>query len=47
MILYDRNRWFVALFSWRGTALRRAKWRVLSMTLYAVIIQIAYEVGLS
>src|SRR4051794_14529115 len=47
MILYDRNRWFIALFSWRGTALRRAKWRVLSMTLYAVIIQIAYEVGMS
>ena len=32
MILYDRNRWFNAVFSWRGTALRRAKWRVLSMT---------------
>ena len=47
MILYDRNRWFSALFSWRGTALRRAKWRVLSMTLYAIIIQVAYEVGVS
>src|SRR3954451_4246789 len=47
MILYDRNRWVNAVFSWRGTALRRAKWRVLSMTVYAVIIQVAYEVGVS
>jgi ion channel-forming bestrophin family protein len=47
MILYDRNRWFNAVFSWRGTALRRARWRVLSMTLYALSIQAAYEVGVS
>jgi putative membrane protein len=47
MILYDRNRWFSAVFSWRGTALRQAKWRVLSMTVYAAIIQVAYEVGVS
>jgi putative membrane protein len=47
MILYDRNRWFNAVFSWRGTALRRAKWRVLAMTLYAGIIQVAYEVEVS
>lgn len=45
MILYDRNRWFHAVFSWRGTALRRAKWRVLSITLYAILIQFSYEVG--
>jgi putative membrane protein len=47
MILYDRNRWLNAVFSWRGTALRRAKWRVLTMTLYALMIQVAYEVGVS
>jgi putative membrane protein len=47
MIRYDRNRWFNAVFSWRGTALRRAKWRVLAMTIYAAIIQVAYEVGVS
>ena len=47
MILYDRNGWFNAVFSWRGTALRRAKWRVLSMVVYAGIIQVAYEVGVS
>jgi putative membrane protein len=47
MILYDRNRWFNALFSWRGTALRRAKWRVLVMTLYALVIQVAYAAGVS
>jgi putative membrane protein len=47
MISYDRHRWFNAVFSWRGTALRRAKWRVLSMTLYAIVVQLAYEVGAS
>src|SRR5262249_6321766 len=47
MILYDRHRWFRALFSWRGTALRQAKWRVLAMTSYALIIQVAYELGVS
>jgi len=45
MILYDRNRWLDAVFSWRGTALRRAKWRVLAVTLYAAIVQFAYEAG--
>ena len=47
MINYNRNRWFNAVISWRGTALRQAKWRVLSMTLYAFVIQVAFEVGLS
>lgn len=47
MILYDRNQWFGAVFSWRGTALSRAKWRVLAVTLYAVAIQVAFEVGVS
>src|SRR3954447_4316296 len=47
MILYDRNRWLNAVFSWRGTALRRAKWRVLSMVLYAGMIEAAYKLGLS
>ncbi|WP_422929170.1 bestrophin family protein [Singulisphaera sp. PoT] len=47
MILYDRNRWFNAVFSWRGTSFRRAKWRVLSMTLYAAFIQLAFALELS
>jgi putative membrane protein len=47
MILYDRNRWLSAVFSWRGTALRRAKWRVLSMTMYAVIVEAAYALSVS
>lgn len=47
MILYDRHRWLYAVFSWRGTALSRAKWRVLALTLYAGLVQIAYEVGAS
>jgi putative membrane protein len=45
MIAYDRNRWFNAVFSWRGTALRRAKWRVMSVTLYAFAIEGLYVVG--
>ncbi len=47
MIQYNRNRWMSAVFSWRGTALRRAKWRVLAMTMYAIVIHAAYEVGVS
>jgi putative membrane protein len=47
MILYDRSRWLNAVFSWRGTALRRAKWRVLAMVLYDGLVQIAYEVGVT
>lgn len=45
MIRYDRDRWFSAVFSWRGTALRRAKWRVLSLALYAAVIEAAFVVG--
>lgn len=45
MIEYDRKNWLGTVFSWRGTALRRAGWRVLILTLYAVVIQAAYEVG--
>ncbi|HEV3164181.1 MAG TPA: bestrophin family ion channel [Isosphaeraceae bacterium] len=47
MINYDRQRWLGAVFSWRGTALRRAKWRVLAMTLYAGVIELAYHYDLS
>ena len=47
MISYDRHRWFNAVFSWRGTALRQAKWRVLAMTFYAFIIEVGYQVGVS
>jgi putative membrane protein len=45
MIDYDRRRWFKTLFSWRGTALRRAGRRVLGMTLYAVVVQAIYDIG--
>jgi putative membrane protein len=47
MITYDRNRWFNAVFSWRGTALNQARWRVLAMTLYAFIIEVALHAGVS
>lgn len=47
MILYDRYRWYRALISWRGTALRRVRWRVLAMTLYALIIQVGHEIEIS
>ncbi|MEX2113129.1 MAG: bestrophin family ion channel [Pirellulales bacterium] len=42
MIEYDRKDWVGAVFSFRGTALRRAGVRVLAVTLYAVVIQGAY-----
>ena len=47
MIEYDRNDWFGAVFSFRGTALRRAGKRVLFFTLYAILVQAAYELGTS
>jgi ion channel-forming bestrophin family protein len=47
MIEYDRNDWFRAVFSFRGTALRRAGKRVLFVTLYAVLVQATYELGTS
>jgi putative membrane protein len=43
MIEYDRQRWFETMFSWRGTALRRAGRRVLGITVYAVLVQAIYE----
>ncbi len=45
MIEYDRKDWIGNLFSYRGTALRRAGKRVLVMTIYAVIVQAVYELG--
>ncbi len=43
MIEYDRKNWLGAVFSWRGTALKRACWRVLAITVYAVFVQAMYE----
>jgi putative membrane protein len=47
MIEYDRYDWVGTVFSFRGTALRRAAGRVLALTLFAVIVQIVYEAGVS
>jgi putative membrane protein len=47
MIEYNRNAWISAVFSFRGTALRRAWKRVLFFTLYALLVQAAYELGTS
>jgi len=47
MIEYDRKDWLGTFFSFRGTALRRAGKRVLALTLYAVVVQAAYELGTS
>lgn len=47
MIEYDRKDWIRAVFSYRGTALRRAGHRVLLFTLYAVAVQAAYVLGSS
>jgi len=45
MIEYDRYDWVGTVFSYRGTALRRAAGRVLVVTLFAVVVQIIYEMG--
>jgi len=45
MIDYDRYDWVGTVFSFRGTALRRAAGRVLVLTLFAVAVQIVYETG--
>lgn len=45
MIEYDRKDWLGTVFSFRGTALRRAGIRVLVATAYAVAVQAAYEIG--
>jgi putative membrane protein len=45
MIEYDRKNWVRAVFSYRGTALRRAGVRVIVMTLYACAVQAAYDVA--
>ncbi len=45
MIEYDRTDWRKAVFSFRGTALRRALGRVLAMTAYAIVVQTAYELA--
>lgn len=47
MIDYDRQNWLGAVFSWEGTALRRAGWRIGILVLYAVVIQAAYQIGTS
>lgn len=45
MIEYNRYGWWRNLFSWKGTALPRAVWRIASFTLYAAIVQTIYEAG--
>jgi putative membrane protein len=45
MIEYDRYDWVGTVFSFRGTALRRAAGRVLVVTLFAVAVQVIYEMG--
>lgn len=47
MIEYDRQNWVRTVFSYRGTALRRAGTRVLVVTAYAVAVQAIYEIGTS
>lgn len=45
MIEYDRKDWLGTVFTFRGTALRRAGSRVAVMTIYAVIVQGIYWVA--
>jgi putative membrane protein len=43
MIEYDRQSWMKLVLSYRGTALRRASVRILTVTMYAVAVQAAFE----
>ncbi|HEY1601088.1 MAG TPA: hypothetical protein VGG64_15910, partial [Pirellulales bacterium] len=43
MIEYDRKNWVKSVFSFRGTALRRASTRILAMTAYAVAVQAVFQ----
>ncbi len=45
MIEYDRRNWIRAVFSFRGTALKRAGQRVIVFTIYAIVIQLCYQIG--
>jgi putative membrane protein len=45
MIEYDRKDWLGTVFSFRGTALRRAGSRVLVLTIYAIIVQTIYSIA--
>lgn len=47
MIEYDRKDWLGTVFSYHGTALRRAGNRVLVMTAYAIVVQAIYSFGIS
>jgi putative membrane protein len=45
MIEYDRKDWLGTVFSFRGTALRRAGSRVVVLTIYAIIVQAVYTIA--
>ncbi|MFN0051116.1 MAG: bestrophin family protein [Planctomycetales bacterium] len=45
MIQYDRFNWRSTVFSFRGTALKRASARILMLTLFACLVQAAYQGG--
>jgi putative membrane protein len=47
MIEYNRYDWLGTVFSLRGTALRQAAGRVLVSTLFAVLVQVVYEIGVT
>jgi ion channel-forming bestrophin family protein len=47
MIEYDRKKWVRAALSFRGTALRHAKGRIIAMTLYAAVLQFIYETAVA
>lgn len=47
MIEYDRHDWLGAVFSYHGTALRYAAGRIFALTLFAILIQFIYELGIA
>ncbi|ODA34226.1 bestrophin family protein [Planctopirus hydrillae] len=45
MIEYNRYSWWKTAFSFRGTALPRAGWRVFTCVIYALLVQATFELG--
>jgi ion channel-forming bestrophin family protein len=47
MIEYDRQNWVKSVLTYRGTALRRASARILTVTMYAIAMQAVFEAAVA
>lgn len=46
MLEYRRRNWWATAFSYRGTVLRNVQGRVIALAVYALFIQVLYELGI-